>query len=176
MAISIVITKEIIGESVLYSKEDQLGDRYRVPLYKMTLANESGTVKETGVTRDSIRTITTKRPRSRYGVQGECPPNRDGAPYDAFVRDDGKKGFRLQLFEETILQDEQKYLVRGMGKTKRQYIQIHIGPGYSEGCFLLTDDIQGRNIFQETVESLLREDRKNKVENVETFTVHVERR
>lgn len=176
MAISIRITADVIGESILYSKENKEGAKHAVPLYRLTLSNKTGTKREFGVTRDTIRTIGKAEQDERYALFGECPPNKKDVPYEAAIRRDGERGFRLQLFESGIEQKNEQYLLQGIGPIKRQYIQIHIGPSHSRGCFLLTDDFSGRQAFQEAVEELMEEDERNDHKGHDSFVVYVDER
>ena len=176
MAISIRITGDIVGEGVLYSGDNKTGKRHAVPLYRMILSNKAGTERELGVTRDTLVTVGKKQLRDKYGLFGECPPNKNDVPYEAFIRTDGERGFRLQLYESAVSQPDERYLLQGVGNIKRQYIQIHIGPGQSRGCFLLTDDEAGRGLFQSTLEELIEEEKKIGGEGVDAFIVYVEGR
>lgn len=45
--------------------------------------------------------------------------------------------------------------------TARGNIQIHIGPGCSQGCMLLTGGRRGRDAFETAVTGLLAEDQRN---------------
>ena len=146
MAVSIYIT-------------DKAVKRGKTPLYKMFLFNESGSMAEFPVTRDA--------------VTEEAPANRPGKPYSGHIREDGPKGFRIELYEPGIGKKGNKYSIKGIGKTVRTNIQIHIGPGRSEGCFLLTGGAKGRDEFKKAVKGLIIEDKKNKVKNPEIFAIRV---
>jgi hypothetical protein len=144
--ISIYITNEKIGKE-------------KIPLYKMLVLNESGSMAEFAVTRNAV----TK----------EAPGNKSGKPYFGHIREDGEKGFRIELYEPGIGKKGNKYSLKGVGKTIRTNIQIHIGPGRSEGCFLLTNGVKGRNKFEKAVRSLIKEDKRNKIKNPESLAIRV---
>jgi len=178
MAISIYITNKIVGKSILYSKINKGGNEVPVALYEMLITNKSGTAKKSKVTRDSLKSVFSRNTKDRYEVNGECPPNKTSAPYEGKIRFDGGKGFRIELYENGIDGNKKNshYLLRGIGKVKRTHIQIHIGPGHSEGCLLLADNERGRDKFQKVIEELINEDVRNGVKRADTFEIHVEER
>jgi hypothetical protein len=149
MAVSIYITGKKAGE----------GSLQKNPLYEMLVFNEFGSMAEFVVTRDSV----TKK----------APANKPGKPYFGHIREDGLKGFRIELYEPGIGKRSNKYSLKGVGREIRTNIQIHIGPGRSEGCFLLTGGIRGKNKFKRAIKSLISEDKKNKVKNPESFIIRV---
>lgn len=146
MAILIYITGEKAGKG-------------KIQPYKMLIFNESGSMAEFAVTRDA--------------VTEEAPANKPGKPYFGHIRKDGPNGFRIELYEPGIGKKGNRYSLRGIGKTIRTNIQIHIGPGRSEGCFLLAGGVEGRNKFEKAVKSLISEDKRNKVKNSESLAIRV---
>jgi hypothetical protein len=150
VAISIYITNQKAGESRLQ----------KIPVYKMLVLNESGSTAEFPVTRDAV----TKK----------APANKPGKPYSGRIREDGPKGFRIELYEPGVGKKGSRYSLRGIGKIIRTNIQIHIGPGRSEGCVLLTGGVKGRDKFEKTVKSLIKEDKQNKIKNPESLAIRVQ--
>ena len=176
MAISILITNRKIGKSRLYSEPNQKGKKMVVPAYQTLLANESGSAEEFRVTRDTIVTVFGVKTTGKYGENDEAPPNRSDAPYRARIRTDGRKGFRLELYEFGIGKRQNRSSLRGIGKFIRTHIQIHLGPARSGGCFLLTDRKAGRDRFRRAVHRLIREDKRNRVKNPGRLLVRVQNR
>ncbi len=176
MAISIIITNQKIGKSHIYSELNHQGKREIVPTYRMIIFNESGTVQEFAVTRDTVVTAFGQKSPSKYGKDNECPPNKIKKPYLGHIRTDGEKGFRIELYEPGIGKKGNRNRLKGTGKNIRRYIQIHLGPGKSEGCFLLKDWLKGRDNFKKTIVRLLREDRDNDLKNPEQFIIRVQSR
>lgn len=99
MAILILVTNKKVGKSFLYSGLNHKGKKKIVSTYRMTVTNESGSVEEFPVTRDTMATVFGKKNKCKYDEGGEAPPNKSGTPYRAHIRTDGSKGFRLELYE-----------------------------------------------------------------------------
>ena len=116
--------------------------RKRVPRYNMYIGNSSGSDAIIEVTRDAI---AGKRPFIANGSFRGWPLFNDPNGYRIELRDP-------KTFSRTILDEK---------KQKRSYVQIHIGPGCSEGCSLLPDGRKGRDRFQEIIETMQKEDLDN---------------
>jgi RHS repeat-associated protein len=122
------------------------------PLYRLTVENDSGTTAAFSVTRDTNFTGPIEGTRGLYGSDQEAPPGT----YVGDVRRDGDRGFRIQLSdkpgESTIMAPD---------GTVRKNVQIHVGPGCSQGCMLLPGGRAGRDAFGNTIDKMLREDAAN---------------
>lgn len=169
MSISIHITNQKVGESYLYSEEDLKGKKKKVPTYQMIIRNESDSVVEFLVTRD----VFENKSKEKYGTNMEAPPNKPNKPYSGYIREGGKNGFCIELYEKGV-GEQGNYSLKGMGKTIRTNIQIHMGPGCANGCFLLTDGVEERNRFKKTIKNLINEDKQNKIKNPESFVIRVQ--
>jgi RHS repeat-associated protein len=152
----IIVTNQVVGQSVVRSLPGGAGvpgqKVENVPLYKAVIVNESGSVRLTSVTRDTNATGPVKETRGKFGSSQEAPPGT----YDGRIRTDGKKGFRVELSDpgtrgQIVTADG---IVRGN-------VQMHIGPGCSEGCMLLPGGKQGRADFAQAVTDLVKEDQAN---------------
>lgn len=141
MPIKITITNQIVGNGVICAQKGKPETATPVPLYKMVIENNENVVAELPVTRDTSK-------------NEQCPPNKPGVPYQARIRTDGERGFRLELYEEALCKDRSPNLLQGTGKTSRTSIQIHIGPAYSEGCICLTDGEKGRDSLEKIIRTL----------------------
>ena len=124
-----------------------------VPLYKMTIENESGSTAYMPVTRDAIA--------------GKGPFNVDGV-FMGSPRYDGGRGFRIELLDPVT----KSPAIKDENGVVRTNIQIHIGPGCSEGCSLLQDFKAGRDFFEGIVKDFLLEDQKNGFSNDITVETH----
>ena len=116
--------------------------RRRVPRYNMYIGNNSGSDAIIEVTRDAIA--------------GNGPFIANGS-FRGWPLFNAPNGYRIELrdpktLSRTILDDQ---------KQKRSYVQIHLGPGCSEGCSLLPDGKKGRDRFQEIIETMQKEDLDN---------------
>ena len=116
--------------------------RRRVPRYNMYIGNNSGSDAIIEVTRDAIA--------------GNGPFIANGS-FRGWPLFNAPNGYRIELrdpktLSRTILDDK---------KQKRSYVQIHLGPGCSEGCSLLPDGKKGRDRFQEIIETMQKEDLDN---------------
>jgi len=177
MAISIYITDRKTGKRQMLYEEKGFGGKKRlVPLYRMLLKNASGHSTEFAVTRDTVVTSFGHETQGRYGTNSEVPPNRSGRPYGGLLRADGPKGFRIQLFERGFGSKSNRHALRGIGRWRRTYIQIHMGPGTSEGCILLTGGVKGRMRFEKTVLKFIAEDKRNRVARPHRFEIWLEPR
>jgi hypothetical protein len=155
MSISIHVTNTVVDDGYIYEKPGKRGAMLPAPLYSVQITSDQ--IEHSFlVTRDTVRSLE-RAPAVQYGVAGECPPNKTDEPYHARIRTDGPRGFRLELFEPSLCIDRSPNLLRGIGPDERTSIQIHIGPGHSDGCFLLTDDEAGRDAFATALRSLMPE-------------------
>ncbi len=116
--------------------------RRRVPRYNMYIGNNSGSDAIIEVTRDAI---------------AENGPFIANGSFRGWPLFNAPNGYRIELrdpktLSRTILDDK---------KQKRSYVQIHLGPGCSEGCSLLPDGKKGRDRFQEIIETMQKEDLDN---------------
>jgi RHS repeat-associated protein len=127
-----------------------------VNTYKMTLKNDSGSGRTFNVTRDTNYNDTAARTRGQYVSHGETPPG----DYRGHIRTDGSKGFRVEIYDPAVDNGTRSQIQLPDG-TMKENAQIHIGPGCSEGCVLLTGGTSGRSAFEDAVRGLLREDREN---------------
>ncbi|HNY42358.1 MAG TPA: RHS repeat-associated core domain-containing protein, partial [Bryobacteraceae bacterium] len=127
--------------------------RENVSTFRMILSNDTGSTRMTEVTRDTNRNGATSETRGNYGRDSEAPPGT----YSGAVRTDVPMGFRVEL---SNAEQPGSGVITGPNGN-RDNIQIHLGPGCSEGCMLLTGGQQGRTEFQGQVEGLLAEDRQN---------------
>ena len=157
----IVVTNFVVGESYVnrYTASEIRNnprlaqEQEKVPTYRVTFSNDSGSNYEAIVTRDSNRNGPTSKTRGDYGSGNEAPPG----VYAGAVRDDGALGYRIEVRDA---KDSTSAIIAGPDG-QRSYIQMHIGPGCSEGCMLLTGGQPGRDEFQKQVKALINEDIKN---------------
>jgi hypothetical protein len=127
--------------------------REQVPTYRILVSNDSGSSFAAEATRDTNRAGDVAQTRGSYGSDHEAPPG----VYSGSVRNDGTKGFRIELSDSDKV---------GTGRVtgpdgERSNIQIHIGAGCSEGCMLLPGGRAGRDLFQTNFTDLQNEDRQN---------------
>ncbi|RJQ14521.1 hypothetical protein C4553_00390 [Candidatus Parcubacteria bacterium] len=176
MAIQLFITNQKSGWTRLWSLQNHKGKVKKTFSYRMFILNESGSVREFEVSRDALVPTFIKRKQSKYGIDGEAPPNKIQKPYNARIRTDGKKGFRLELYESGVGKKNNKNVILGTGKVLRKHIQIHIGPGCSEGCFLLTGWTKGREKFKRAIKQMIVQDKSRGIKKAEEFIVRVEKR
>jgi hypothetical protein len=118
--------------------------------------NGSGSFESTSVTRDTNYNGPTSDTRGDYGTANETPPG----DYEGRIRTDGKLGYRIQLYDPEV-DNGSKTQIETPDGTMRDGIAIHIGPGCSEGCMLLQGGSQGRTAFQNTLDKMIAEDKKN---------------
>lgn len=150
MAITIRITNRMVGTSLLYEKEDKHGAVLTVPAYALEILNDKEVQYETAVTRD----VWGGEGEEKYDTNFECPPNKEGEPYQGYVLTHGRKGFRIGLCEPSLFEKGHRHALRGVGCAIRKYIQIHVGPGKSEGCFLLVGG-RAQEDFENSMQQLL---------------------
>lgn len=142
IVINIAISNEVVGMGKLYAERGKQGLEAEVPLYRMTISGPEGQIRELAVTRDTSRI---------FG--GECGSEAP-ASLEAFagrIREDGELGFRVELFEPKLVKEFGPSALKGTGDAVRTHIQIHQGPGRSEGCFLLQGDEAGREEFKKVI-------------------------
>lgn len=168
MAVTIRVTNKKAGTSFLYARPGQKGRRKKVPAYRAIISNESGATAEVPVTRDTVVQAFGEQRDLRYGTNDECPPNKKNKPYSGHIRTDGTKGFRIELYEPGVGLRGNTYQLKGIGRAIRENIQIHVGPGQSLGCFLLTGGTKGRDNFKKLITSMAKSDK--------TLKIYVEKR
>ena len=130
--------------------------RENVNTYKMTVTNESGSQRAFNVTRDTNYNDTTAHTRGDYVSHGETPPG----DYKGHIRTDGSKGFRVEIYDPAV-DNGTRSQIQLPDATMKENAQIHVGPGCSEGCILLTGGAAGRDVFEQAVRGLLSEDSQN---------------
>ena len=140
--------------------------RENVNTYKMTVTNESGDTRVFNVTRDTNYNGPTSETRGQYVKGGETPPGE----YKGNIRTDGAKGFRIEIYDPKV-DNGTKSQIQLPDGTMKEHAQIHIGPGCSEGCQLLTGGTAGRDAFQNAVNSLINEDNLNECESNINITI-----
>jgi len=156
MAIYIEVTNTCVGKGKIYPLLGRRGKAVSVPQYKMILKNNSGSTRNFSVTRDTMDTI-----KGNLAGDRECPPNKSKIPYIGISRRGGLKGFRIELSEPGIPKQGEAHGIRGLGKSIRYNMQIHLGPAKSEGCILLKGWHRGRDAFEQTILRLIKEDKKH---------------
>lgn len=164
MAVHLQITGQSIGRTWLYEHRQRQGRKFLAPTYRLILS-----VDETdswvpdqhfAVTRD-ISPVLFGGITPHYGTDGECPPSRVAAPYQAVWHRYGKLPDALRLFEVGVSDtpEQAESTVRGVGETLRRGVLIHHGPAMTEGCFCLSGGKYGWQLFLTAVrrfESLTR--------------------
>ena len=157
----IVVTNQVVGRSYVnkYSSAEIRNNpllkqvRETVPTYRVVVTNDSGSGFSTQVTRDTNRKGPTSQTRGDYSSGNEAPPG----VYAGATRTDGALGPRVELRDAG---NPSSATISGPDGD-RTNVQMHIGPGCSEGCMLLTGGQQGRAEFQSQVSELKAEDRAN---------------
>lgn len=132
--ITITITgSKMDGKAVIYEFTGRQGRRELVPVYAAFARDDKGNLFQFSVTRDTSPMVfdDTFDLSDRFGNGGECPPS-GGVPYIGNVREDGPKGFRIEL----TTRGQQDGIIFFEGRT-RSSIQIHFGEAASEGCFMV---------------------------------------
>ena len=148
----IVVTNTAVGGTRVNSRPRHRGVDERVPKYKVVMMNEAGhVVDKFAVSRDSNYAGPTSQTRGEYGSDHEAPPGS----YFGHTRDDGKLGPRVELSDA-----QNGSTITAPDGTVRQNIQIHVGPGCSEGCMLLTGGKENRDAFIEALQKQQEEERK----------------
>jgi RHS repeat-associated protein len=169
--IHIIVTATPAGTSEVrrYTKAELRNDRSltqyseAVPKYRILMSNDSGHARQIDATRDTVRNGTASETRGNYGTNSETPPG----VYSGAVREDGNKGFRVALSDQD---NPGSGNVTGPDGT-RSDLQIHIGPGVSEGCMLIPGGADGRDDFQQKLQELQDEDQQNGLGTHITVTV-----
>jgi len=157
--IHIVVTNSVVGESRVnrYTKAEMRANpelkQYteKVPTYRVFLFNDSGHARMIEATRDSVRNGTASDTRGSYGTGNETPPGS----YSAATKDNGVLGFRTEISDKPGTG-----IVMGPDG-ERDNLQMHIGPGASEGCMTIPGGASGRDDYQTKINDLLGEDRSN---------------
>lgn len=137
--ITIRVTSDRVGRAHHYSERGRKGKRTLVSSYRMFLGCREREY-HFAVTRDTV-----------FGPSKEVPSNKEGVPYEGLVREDGHLGFRIQLFERGL----SSIHLQGTGSSERSYIQIHKGPGMSQGCFLIAGGKRGHARFERIMKRIL---------------------
>ena len=111
------------------------------------------------MTRDTNRNGSVADTRGNYGSGNEAPPGE----FKGHIRRDGSRGFRIEVYDPNVAQSSPgaQDTLHAPDGTVRQNVQMHIGPGCSEGCMLLTGGTAGRDKFENTITEMLRVDREN---------------
>jgi len=160
--IHIVVTNQTVGTSYVkkYTSKEMRNDptlqqvrESGVPTYRVLVRNDSGSGFMTQVTRDTNRNGPTSETRGNFGSGNEAPPGS----YAAAIRTGGDAGFRVELRDPN---NPSSATIQGPDGD-RLSVQIHIGPGCSEGCMLLQGGQQGRSDFQSQMDVLKAEDAAN---------------
>ncbi len=157
----IVVTNQVVGSSYVnkYTSSEMRRNpglqqvREKVPTYRVVVTNDSGSGFTTQVTRDTNRNGPTSQTRGDYSSGNEAPPG----VYAGATRSDGALGPRAELRDAA---NPASATISGPDGD-RTNVQIHIGPGCSEGCMLLTGGQQGRADFQAGIDDLKAEDKAN---------------
>src|SRR5260370_5551326 len=169
--ITITVTNVVVGTSTVRthtaseirqaeSKGQQLNVKTEtVNTYKVIVTNETGQTRVFVVTRDTNRNGSVADMRGNYGTGNEAPPGQ----FKGHTREDGSKGFRIEVYDPNVTQSSPgaQDTLHSPDGTARQNVQVHIGPGCSEGCMLLTGGTAGRDNFQNTINEMRRADREN---------------
>jgi hypothetical protein len=140
--IYIIVTSEVVTHSRMYSELGKKGSWRRIPGYKMSVGLGKR-VAYFGITRDTATDVFG------IGSYAPCPASLHRQPFHAYVREDNGRGFRLQLYEPRF---GDRKSIQGRGSTVRQCIQIHDGPGKSQGCL----SIVGGTVSYQKFEKLMR--------------------
>ncbi|HYK00454.1 MAG TPA: RHS repeat-associated core domain-containing protein, partial [Thermoanaerobaculia bacterium] len=145
----IVVTSTVVDDTRVNSKPGGGGANETVPAYKIVMMSEAGYVDTFAGSRDTNYSGKTMNTRGEYGSDHEAPPGT----YFGKMRTDGKLGPRVELSDtkggSTIAGPD------GI----RSNIQIHVGPGCSQGCVLLTGGKTNRNAFINSVKFMQEEER-----------------
>lgn len=138
-------------KALLYEFPGKKGRRAYVDAFNaFAHCDEDDTSFRFAVTRYSSKHVFGEVPEDLWGPSGECPTSIEGKPFLGRVREDGPKGFRIQLYEDSC---EKQRSLEGEGSVLRFDIQIHFGAAASYGCFLVAG---GRWHYRRTFESRMR--------------------
>ena len=151
--IRIIVTNEKVGRTRIYPERDKKGQWAYTPAYK-AIIRLGKKVALFAVSRDTITHV--------FGIEEflECPASLHRQPFQAFVREDNNRGFRLQLCE-SLARD--KTTLIGRGTKTRSSIQIHWGPGCSTGCMSIAGGKKGHRSFKGTLRKFLKKTDKIRV-------------
>jgi len=145
-------------DGTLYGKERQTGTPYSVPVYAVTVSNESGSTwsqyKVTRDTADDMASIGDQTPTERKGKFGENHETPPGLYLGKEMTTDLGRVLRLH----TPANDD-KTLHGPSGK--RTLIDIHKGPGMSKGCFLGQGGEAAQNKFMDEIARQLKQEAAN---------------
>jgi hypothetical protein len=135
LVIKITVTGRLTGnKALLYEFPGRKGGRKFVSTYTAFVqCVPTREWFEFSVIRDSSAHVFGGIPQNPYGEYGECPPCA-GTPYRGLVREDGKVGFRIQLFEAGC---ENADTLVGQGSIPRKHLQIHFGAAAAYGCIMV---------------------------------------
>jgi len=156
--ITIVVTNIVTGTSTVNCQRNGQGNR--VPetanTYRMTVTNESGTTREFNVTRDTNFNGPVAQTRGNYGTNSEAPPGN----YRGHIRNEPghRLGWRVEIYDPNVPQVRNNDTINAPDGTQRTNIQIHQGPGCSQGCIVLNEGVAN---FRQAVTDLQAEDRRN---------------
>jgi hypothetical protein len=123
--------------------------RIGVPLYRVTVENESGTTHEFSVTRHAFRDAN--------GDGGIVNRTFTGSgTYKGKVREDGAMGARVELQNKAT---GSPTIYDADGKPRRN-VQIHIGAGCSEACQLIPGGSGARDGVMDKIKKMQSEDQE----------------
>jgi RHS repeat-associated protein len=145
----IVVTNTVVDDTRVNSRPGGAGMNETVPAYKIVMMSEAGYVDTFAGSRDTNYSGKTMNTRGAYGSNHEAPPGT----YFGKIRTDGKLGPRVELSDK-----KGGSTIAGPDGT-RSNIQIHVGPGCSQGCVLLTGGKSNRDAFINSVEFMQEEER-----------------
>lgn len=145
----IVVTNIVVDDTRVNSRPGGAGVNETVPAYKIVMMSEAGYVDTFAGSRDTNYSGKTMNTRGEYGSNHEAPPGT----YFGKLRTDGKLGPRIELSDK-----KGGSTIAGPDGT-RSNIQIHVGPGCSQGCVLLTGGKSNRDAFINSVEFMQEEER-----------------
>jgi RHS repeat-associated protein len=143
----IVVTNTVVDDTRVNSRPGGAGAHETVPAYKIVMMSEAGYVDTFAGSRDTNYSGKTMNTRGAYGSNHEAPPGT----YFGKMRTDGKLGPRVELSDK-----KGGSTVTGPDGT-RSNIQIHVGPGCSQGCVLLTGGKTNRDAFINSVKFMQEE-------------------
>jgi len=157
--LTVAVTNIASGSSHVNSRPGGGGTQETVKTYKVIITNESGSRNVFYVTRDTNYNGAAADQRGIYGSNSEAPPGE----YRGHIRRDRSKGFRIELYDPDVTQSSEgaQDTINAPDGTARGNIQIHVGPGCSQGCLLLTGGRDGRDTFEEAVTGQINQDREN---------------
>lgn len=152
--LKITVSGERTGRTaLLYEKRGQQGATKQVGTYRAWVIHLPTKQQfHFDVIRDSSAHVFGEQPDDPYGEMGECPPS-DDAGFLAAVREDGPKGWRLQLSEPHL---EDEGILMGLGRVPRTHIQLHYGEACGYGCLMVAPTRRWyRSAFEPWMRSVL---------------------